>query len=115
MRLGRVEARRDATNWIVNSPSTLAATRRHFANGGAPGCSAGQRFLVVTADGRLQPCSMQFQSYRLDERDRMIAEFTRHNRCDECYVPIRSYLDKSFGQLLSENVRGFLAVKGRTR
>ena len=112
-RLDRVEARRDASNWIVNSPSTLAATRRYFANGGAPGCSAGLRFLVVTADGRLQPCSMQFQHYRLEERDRMIREFTRHNQCGECYVSIRSYLDKSFGQLLSENVRGFLAVKRR--
>ena len=107
-RLDRVEARRDATNWIVNSPSTLEATRRYFANGGAAGCSAGQRFLVVTADGRLQPCSMQFQRYRLDERKRMIREFTRDNRCSECYVSIRSYLDKSFGQLLSENVRSFL-------
>ena len=110
-RLDRVEARRDATNWIVNSPSTLAATRRYFENGGAPGCSAGQRFLVVTAHGELQPCSMQFHRYRLEERDRMIQEFTRNNQCGECYVSIRSYLDKSFGQLLSENVRGFLAVK----
>jgi MoaA/NifB/PqqE/SkfB family radical SAM enzyme len=110
-RLDRVEARRDGTNWIVNSPSTLAATRRYFANGGAPGCSAGQRFLVVRADGALQPCSMQFQRYRLDERQRMIREFTRNNQCGECYVSIRSYLDKSFGQLLNENVRGFLAVK----
>jgi len=114
-RLDVVEARRDATNWLVNSPSTLAATRRYFADGGAPGCSAGQRFLVVTADGRLQPCSMQFERYRLDERERMIREFTRNNRCGECYVSIRSYLDKSFGQLLSENVRGFLAVKGGSR
>ena len=110
-RLGRVEALRDASNWIVNSPSTLAATRRYFTNGGAPGCKAGQRFLVVTADGALQPCSMQFQRYPLEERRRMVREFTRHNVCGECYVSIRSYLDKSFGQLLSENVRGFLALK----
>jgi len=110
-RLDRVEAQRDDTNWIVNSPSTLAATRRYFANGGAPGCSAGQRFLVVTADGALQPCSMQFRRYRLEDRARMIEEFTANNRCDECYVSIRSYLDKSFPQLLGENVRGFLAWK----
>ena len=69
--------RRDATNWIVNSPSTLEATRQYFANGGTPGCKAGLRFLVVTADGALQPCSMQFQRYALEERERMIAEFTR--------------------------------------
>jgi MoaA/NifB/PqqE/SkfB family radical SAM enzyme len=112
-RLDRVEALRDSTNWIVNSPSTIDATRRYFENGGAPGCKAGQRFLVVTADGALQPCSMQFQRYTLEERGRMIDEFTRSNRCDECYVSIRSYLDKSFPQLLWENVSGFLSVTSK--
>jgi len=107
--LDRVEARRDQTNWIVNSPSTLEATRRYFANNGTPGCKAGLRFLVVTADGALQPCSMQFHRYPLEERTRMIREFTSQNQCDECYVSIRSYLDKSFRQLLWENVSGFFS------
>ena len=110
-RLEKVEARRDPTNWIVNAPTTLEATRRYFASGGAPGCKAGLRFLVVTADGALQPCSMQFQRYPLEDRTRMVEEFTADNKCDECYVSIRSYLDKSFPRLLWENVRGFLAVK----
>ena len=111
MHLDRVEARRDSTNWIVNAPTTIEATRRYFANKGTPGCQSGLRFLVVTADGALQPCSMQFQRYRLEDRGRMIAEFTRHNQCDECYVSIRSYLDKSFPQLLRENVSEFLSMK----
>ena len=110
--LDRVEERRDATNWIVNSRSTLDATRHYFQNGGMPGCKAGHRFLVVTADGALQPCSMQFHRYPLEESGRMIDEFTRHNACDECYVSIRSYLDKSFPQLLWENVSEFLSIKG---
>ncbi|MDE3164936.1 MAG: radical SAM protein [Acidobacteriota bacterium] len=109
--LDRVEQRRDATNWIVNSRTTLDATRRYFQDSGMPGCKAGRRFLVVTADGALQPCSMQFLRYPLEERARMVSEFTAHNRCDECYVSIRSYLDKSFPQLLWENVSGFLSVK----
>ena len=109
--LDSVEARRDNSNWIVNSRSTLDATRRYFENSGMPGCKAGYRFLVVTADGSLQPCSMQFHRYSLAERERMVSEFTRHNACDECYVSIRSYLDKSFPQLLWENVSGFFSVK----
>jgi len=44
-------------------------------------------------------------------RQRMIDEFTRTNDCGNCYVSIRSYLDKSFPKLLWENVSGFLAVK----
>ena len=109
--LDRVESRRDGTNWIVNSATTLDATRRYFANEGAPGCKAGLRFLVVTAKGQLQPCSMQFQRYDLDQRPRMIEEFTRHNTCDQCYVSIRSYLDKTFPRLLWENVSGFFSFK----
>lgn len=109
--LDAVEARRDATNWIVNSRSTLDATRHYFERPGAPGCKAGQRFLVVTSDGMLQPCSMQFHRYRLEDRVRMIGEFTCRNTCDECYVSIRSYLDKSFPRLLWENVSGFFSLR----
>ncbi len=109
--LDRVETRRDETRWIVNAPTTLEATRRYFHNGGMPGCKAGLRFLVVTADGMLQPCSMQFGRYKLGEQARMVEEFTRTNQCDECYVSIRSYLDKSFPRLLWENVSGFFSVK----
>jgi MoaA/NifB/PqqE/SkfB family radical SAM enzyme len=109
--LDLVETRRDRTNWIVNAPTTLDSTRRFFEQGGTPGCKAGHRFLVVTSDGWLQPCSMVFQKYRLEDHARMVAEFTKTNTCDECYVSIRSYLDKSFPQLLWENVSGFLSVK----
>ncbi len=109
--LDQVETRRDDTHWIVNAPSTLAATRRFFENGEIPGCKAGQRFLVVTSDGWLRPCSMVFQRFRLEEYERMAREFTATNTCGECYVSIRSYLDKSFPKLLWENVSGFLTVK----
>ena len=49
----------------------------------------------------------------LEERARMVAEFTRHNQCDECYVSIRSYLDKTFSQVLWENVSGFFSFGTR--
>ena len=110
-----VEAMRDKTNWIVNSRSTLEATRRYFGEGGAPGCKAGLRFLVVSSDGMLQPCSMQFRKFRLEERERMVQEFTSQNSCDECYVSIRSYLDKSFTQLAGENVAEFFSWRVREK
>ena len=111
----QVDKRRDATNWIVSSPSTLIAMRRFFEQGKAPGCKAGHRFLVVTSDGHLQPCSMIFQKYPLEERARMAEEFTKNNTCDECYVCIRANLDKTFPQLLWENVTGYLSVKAPAR
>jgi MoaA/NifB/PqqE/SkfB family radical SAM enzyme len=92
----------DPQGRIVNSRTTLEETLEYFENGGKRGCTAGLRFLVVTADGYLQPCSMQFCRY-LDQRE-LAEEFTRTNECDECYVAIRSYLDKGFWQLLRENV-----------
>ncbi len=54
---------------------------------------------------------MQFKRYALDDRPRMIEEFTKNNTCDECYVSIRSYLDKTFPRLLWENVSGFFSFK----
>ena len=107
--LAAVEKRRDGTNWIVSAPTTIEATREYFHRGGAPGCKAGLRFLVVTADGHLQPCSMQFHKYDLNEQPRMVREFTATNRCDECYVAIRSNLDKTFPRLLWENTRRYLS------
>jgi len=113
--LMQVEARMDKSNWITNSRATLEATRLYFENGGTPGCKAGLRWLVVTSDGALQPCSMQFRRYGLYEQERMVKEFTRHNTCDECYVSIRSYLDKTFPQLLRENVTEFFSFKSRVK
>jgi MoaA/NifB/PqqE/SkfB family radical SAM enzyme len=112
--LDRIKARMDGSHWVVNARSTLEATQRYFENGGEPGCKAGLRFLVVTSDGWLQPCSMQFHRYALRDQARMVEEFTRHNTCDECYVSIRSYLDKSFPQLVRENVGEFFSFKPGT-
>jgi MoaA/NifB/PqqE/SkfB family radical SAM enzyme len=109
--LDGVEARRNESNFIVSAPTTIQATREYFETGGAPGCKAGLRFLVVTADGYLQPCSMQFYRYQLNEQARMVEEFTNHNTCDECYVAIRSNLDKSFPRLLKENVSHYFSFK----
>jgi len=113
--LNRLMQRMDKSHWITNNTSTLEATRRYFQNGGIPSCKAGLRWLVVTSDGALQPCSMQFKRYGLHEQDRMVREFTQNNTCDECYVSIRSYLDKSFPQLLRENVSEFFSFKSREK
>jgi MoaA/NifB/PqqE/SkfB family radical SAM enzyme len=107
--LDQIKVRMDHSKWIVNTCATIDATYDYFKNGGTPGCKAGQRFLVVTSDGFLQPCSMQFKRYRLEDREQMIREFTLQNRCDECYVSIRSYLDKTLPQLFYEMVSGFFS------
>ncbi|WP_321477556.1 radical SAM protein [uncultured Paludibaculum sp.] len=113
--LDRIEKRRDESNWIVSAPTTIDATRHYFETGGAPGCKAGLRFLVVTADGMLQPCSMQFKRFKLEDQAKMVRDFTMHNACDECYVAIRSNLDKNFPQLLRENVANYLSFSRGTK
>jgi MoaA/NifB/PqqE/SkfB family radical SAM enzyme len=111
--LERVKSRMNKSRWISTTVSTLDATQRYFENGGSPGCKAGLRWLVVTSDGAIQPCSMQFKRYRFTEQASMVREFTNHNLCDQCYVSIRSYLDKTFPQLLRENVSGFFSFQPR--
>jgi MoaA/NifB/PqqE/SkfB family radical SAM enzyme len=109
--LDSIKARMDNSQWIVNSCTTLDATHAYFERGGTPGCKAGLRFLVVTSDGFLQPCSMQFKRYALEERERLIQEFANHNTCGECYVSIRSYVDKTLPQLIYEMVKGHFSFK----
>jgi len=113
--LHRIRARMNDNHWITTTDTTLEATQRYFETGGAPNCRSGLRWLVVTSAGYLQPCSMQFVKYPVNEQARMVKEFTRNNTCDECYVSIRSYLDKTFPQLLSENVAGFFSFKARRK
>jgi MoaA/NifB/PqqE/SkfB family radical SAM enzyme len=109
--LKKLKERMDHSHWITNNVTTLDATLQYFRRGGAPSCKAGLRWLVVTSDGALQPCSMQFKRYGLHEQARMVQEFTQQNTCDECYVSIRSWLDKPFPQLLRENVSEFFSFK----
>jgi MoaA/NifB/PqqE/SkfB family radical SAM enzyme len=113
--LERLKNRMNRSYWITNNPTTIDATYQYFMRGGAPSCKAGLRWLVVTSDGWLQPCSMQFHRYGLHEQKRMVEEFTNNNTCDQCYVSIRSNLDKSFPQLLRENVVEFFSFKSRAR
>ncbi len=110
--LDQIKARMDDSKWIVNSCTTIDATYEYFRKGGAPGCKAGARFLVVTSDGNLQPCSMQFTKYPLADRQKMVEEFTCHNSCDQCYVSIRSYLDTTLPRLFYEMVSGFFSFSG---
>lgn len=113
--LKRLKERMDDSHWITNNETTLDATQQYFKRGGAPSCKAGLRWLVVTSDGALQPCSMQFKRYGLHEQERMVREFTENNTCDQCYVSIRSYLDKPFSQLLRENVSEFFSFKSQMK
>jgi MoaA/NifB/PqqE/SkfB family radical SAM enzyme len=113
--LAKLKQRMDDSHWITNNISTLDATSRYFHSGGARACKAGLRWLVVTSDGALQPCSMQFKRYGLHNQAQMVEEFTRNNSCDQCYVSIRSYLDKTFPQLVRENVSEFFSFKPRAK
>ncbi len=106
----QVNTRRDETNWIVSAPTTLHETTKFFKEGKMTGCKAGHRFLVVLSNGMLQPCSMVFEKFKLEDRKKLAREFPARNTCDECYVAIRSNLDKSFPKLLWENVARYFGT-----
>ncbi|HZP01523.1 MAG TPA: radical SAM protein [Terriglobia bacterium] len=88
---------------ITNSDWTLLGTYEFFKRGTVPGCNAGRRFLVVTPDGGLRPCSMFEPVYESVED--IQKRFVPANTCGGCYVSIRAYLDASFWTLLKDNVK----------
>lgn len=97
---------------IANSPWTLIGTHDFFKRGSIPGCQAGRRFLVVTPEGGLRPCSMFDETY--GSHREVMEKFVAHNTCGGCYVSIRAYLDASFWTLLKDNVKTrVLARNGR--
>lgn len=79
---------------LTNPELTLRDTLKFFQQGHMPDCKAGMRFLVVMPDGSLVPCSLHRSKY--DTREEMIEGFSKINRCDNCYVAIRSYSEMSF-------------------
>jgi MoaA/NifB/PqqE/SkfB family radical SAM enzyme len=87
---------------IANSPWTLRGTYDYFLQGTIPGCNAGRRFLVVTPEGGLRPCSMHLPTY--GSQKEILKKFVPTNDCGDCYVSIRAYLDASFWTLLKDNV-----------
>jgi MoaA/NifB/PqqE/SkfB family radical SAM enzyme len=87
---------------IANSPWTLSGIYDFFLHGTVPGCNAGRRFLVVTPDGGLRPCSMFDPTY--SSQKEILKKFVPRNQCGGCYVSIRSYLDASFWALLKDNL-----------
>ncbi|MFB3852279.1 MAG: radical SAM protein [Vicinamibacterales bacterium] len=111
----RLKERMKENGWIANSRTTIDRTRKYFEDGRMPRCKAGMRFLVVTSDGWLQPCSMQVKRFPLEDRARMVETFTATNTCDQCYVSIRAYLDKSLGRLFLENLQHAVPHRGHGR
>jgi MoaA/NifB/PqqE/SkfB family radical SAM enzyme len=79
---------------LANPELTLRDTLKFFEQGYMPNCKAGIRFLVVMPDGSLIPCSLHRTKYAT--REEMVEKFSRTNRCDSCYVAIRSYSEMSF-------------------
>lgn len=85
---------------ILNADFNLQGTLEFFEKGEMKGCSAGNRFLVVTPQGTLKPCSMHDKEYTSIKQIKR--DFVPHNDCGGCYVSIRSYLDKPLPKLVME-------------
>lgn len=96
---------------VLNYEWTLWGTYQYFENGTVPGCKAGRRFLVVTPDGQIQPCSMHKRTY--STRKEMLRAFLPTNTCGECYVAIRAYLNQSFWKLLWDNFSSLVLSRGK--
>ena len=101
--IGRLLAVKENNGCIVNSDWTLTGTYDFFKNDGAPGCKAGERYMVVNPDGTMRPCSMFDCKYK--SHGEMYQDFVKNNTCDACYVSIRAYLSEGYWKLLGDNIK----------
>jgi MoaA/NifB/PqqE/SkfB family radical SAM enzyme len=70
-----------------------------FADGGIPGCHAGERFMVVNPDGTLSPCGLITTDYRT--REDLTRDFVVKNTCSGCNTSIRAWTERPFSMLFS--------------
>ena len=91
---------------ILNDDETLRRTYQFFRDGAIQNCKAGLRFIVVRPDGLLNACSM-YPEKQYHTQKEVLERFTAHNTCGQCYVAIRAYTDKSFWELLKENISSY--------
>ncbi len=88
---------------IVTSEWTMRRMIDFFRTGGAPGCQAGRRFMIVNPWGKLTPCGMCRDHYE-DPRE-LVDTFTKKNTCTECYTAIRANSEKTPYRLLVDALR----------
>jgi len=95
---------------VVNSEFTLRKTYEFFRDGGVPRCTAGRRFLVVRPDGYLNRCSM-YPEEIYPFPGAPLRRFPREHSCSQCWVAIRSYVDKPLFTLITDTLGLYLSRK----
>ena len=70
-----------------------------FADGGIPGCRAGERFMVVNPDGTFSPCGLITTDFKT--RGELTEKFVVKNTCTGCNTSIRAWTERPFSTFFS--------------
>jgi MoaA/NifB/PqqE/SkfB family radical SAM enzyme len=97
--------------WEIRNPvSDLENIHRYFAEDGIDGCRAGYKFLLITPEGYYRPCA--HKPLQCHSQAELIESFSKTNTCRGCYVAIRSYCDKTYGQQVREQFLARILRRG---
>lgn len=88
------------TQVIINSNTILLKFLKFLEKKYMPNCQAGLKFVVVMPDGSLIPCSMKREKF--SNLKTLRENFSKHNRCGNCYVAIRCYSERSIFEEIKE-------------
>jgi len=94
---------------VITPAPVLDRTYRFFRDGGASGCQAGVRFLVVRPDGMINACSM-FPDRRYRTREDAVNSFKERFTCDQCYVSIRALTERSVTELAVGSIKQYVQM-----
>jgi MoaA/NifB/PqqE/SkfB family radical SAM enzyme len=90
---------------IVNTEAVFRRMIDFFETNHIPNCRTGIRHLVVNPDGTLAPCAMH--KIRFENRRALVTNFTNHNTCGACYVPLRANTEMTWSQLWNDLARDY--------
>ncbi|MFH1407347.1 MAG: radical SAM protein [Candidatus Omnitrophota bacterium] len=104
---------RKLTNLRKENPGAIRTPRRvlletykFFKEGSMSKCHAGERFLLVSPDGRFRPCAHHARYYNTHKG--LVDVFSKRNKCGSCYVSIRAFADIPLKRLLWDYLVGAL-------
>ena len=89
---------------VMTSEVVMRRFNDFYKTGFTPGCQAGQRYLVVNPDGTMTPCAMHTKT-RYHSQEELLEKFVKNNQCGECFISSRANTEKSFRELLTDNLR----------
>ena len=94
---------REKYKCVFTSENVFNKYIQFFEDRSIHNCKTGMRFYNVNPDGTISPCGLIIKSFR--NQKELQKDFSHNNTCAFCYTSIRANTEKSFYNLVKDNLQ----------